>query len=155
MAIISKSAKNYLAVALVFMLILVVYYASSAVNSVIDDEPLECNDTSFTIEKMCYNGERTALSNYHQTVDMTILNNQAEINGFAIKFYGSHGASPVMLFKTVKSGSEATISIPYERELSGSIERMEIMPIVNMNQNLYHCSMRHGIVYEEEIAMCS
>jgi hypothetical protein len=154
MAIISKPAQNYLAIALVFMFILVVYFVSSAVNTVTDDEPIPCNDTSFMIEKICINSERSSLNNFHQTVDMIVSNRQADINGFAINFYGAHGSVPVMLFKTVKSGTEATIAAPYEAELSGGIERIEIKPIINMNQNLYHCSIRHGIVYDEDIGEC-
>lgn len=154
MSIFGKTAKNYMAVALVFILILVVYYTSSMVNGMIEEDPIECNDTSFTIAQVCYNPERINLNNFHSTVDIKVQNRQADINGFAIKFYSDQGIVPVMMFKTVKSGEEATISAPYEEDLSGGIKKIEIKPILNMNHNLYHCSIKHGMVYEEQVGSC-
>jgi hypothetical protein len=154
MAILSKSTNNYLAVALVFMLIILVFFASSAMNQVGDDDPPECMDTSFMLERICYSEERSPLDNYHPTIRLNIQNRLSDINGFTVRVVGEQGLVPIVLFKTIKSGAEGEVRLPYEPEVTGVPKRIEILPIVNLNHNLYHCSAARGIVYQEEVPKC-
>jgi hypothetical protein len=150
----SDTTNNYLAIGMVFAMILFVYMASNALTAAAADEPKACTESSLYINHVCLNRDRSSIANFHETLDMDLQNGMVDVNGFSIRVLGEKGATPLVLFNTVKAGQESVISAPYEEDITGSVKRIEIKPIINRNQNIYHCSLDHGIVIEQEIGSC-
>ena len=68
---IGKYNKNLIAIMLVFSLIIVIYSATSTINVVAQD-PIECKETFFSTEDVCYNPERIAFNNYQTSIDVKL-----------------------------------------------------------------------------------
>ena len=146
--------RHMIAIGMVFILILVVYFATSALNNAIEDDPEECSDTFFSIENICFDNERTSFNNFHTTINIKIQNKQTDINGFTLRIFGEKNIESAVLFKTVKSQDHTLISVPYEKDISGRIKKIEIKPMLNLNQKIFYCSLEHGTIYEGEIPGC-
>ncbi len=139
---------------MVILLILIVYSVTSTINLVADNDPAVCNDTSFTIKNVCFNDERTSLNNFHTSINIDVQNSETEINGFTVLIYGEKNTQSSVIFKTVPSMEQKQISVDYEKDIAGDIEKIEIKPMLNINQDIYHCTLRHGVVYDGEIPVC-
>ena len=138
---------------LVFSLIIVIYSATSTINVVAQD-PIECKETFFSTEDVCYNPERIAFNNYQTSIDVKLKNTNTNINGFKVRIFGEEGIKSLVFFKTVKKGVEATISIPYEKKIFGEVQKIELKPILNINQEIVYCNLNNGNIIEQEILEC-
>jgi hypothetical protein len=150
---IGKLNKNLIAITLVFMLIIVIYSATSTINMVAKD-PIECEETFFSTKDVCYNPNRIAFNNYQTSIDVKIENANTNINGLKVRIFGEQGIKSLVFFKTIKKDGEATISIPYEKEIYGEVQKIELKPILNLNQEIIYCNLNNGNIIEQEISEC-
>jgi len=146
--------KNLIAIGLVFILTIFVYSVSSAINSVLDNDPDECYDTFFSIQDICFNEKREAFDNFQTSAKISIKNSDQIINGFKVKVFGEKGVLPLIVFKTLKPAGETIISAPYEKSIYGEIKKVAIEPILNLNSDIIYCSINHGSIFEREIRLC-
>jgi len=148
MRIFGLEHRNLIAIGLVGVLIIFVYGTTSALNIVMEDDPNECNSTYFSVTDVCM--EPTG----DNTLQIDINEAQTNINGFKIKVFGENGVEPLVVFKTIAQGESGFIKPYYNKEIYGKISRIELQPLLNINQQIYYCSLRHGIVYEGDISTC-
>ena len=147
-------SKQLIVVGMVLVLMLVVYSVTSTINIVAENDPEVCSETSFSIENICFSNDRTSFNNFHNTVKIQIQNKETDINGFTVKIFGQKNIESAVLFKTVQSHEQKLISVAYEKEIAGEIRKVEIKPMLNLNQNIYYCSLQHGTIYDGEIPLC-
>ncbi len=146
--------KNITAVGLVILLVVFVYVVTTAINAVSADDPPECSDALIIVKDACFNTQKSAFDNFQTTVRLSLQNREKDINGFSIKIFGERGVHPVVIFRTLGSLAEATLSAPYDKAVYGEIRKIEIDPIINLNQNIVYCASSHGSSYEEEVLPC-
>jgi len=153
MRIFDSYNRNIVAVMLVFIMIIFVYGATSALTH--DAQaPVECNETYFTLKNVCFDNEKTAYNGFMSAVIADIENGDQTVNGFRVKLFGSKGIEPVIIFKTVDSHSTGRITAPFKDDVLGKIDRIEIEPVLNLNSEITYCSLKHGNVYEGKRSEC-
>jgi hypothetical protein len=59
-----------------------------------------------------------------------------------------------VIFRTLGSLAEATLSAPYDKDVYGDIRKIEVEPILNLNQNIVYCGSSHGVTYEQQVNPC-
>ena len=142
--------KNLTAISIVVTLILLLY----SVTSLEVNRDSECDDALVEIDNVCYDKNRDAFHNFHPTVDIKVKNQHADVNGFKIRIYGEFGMEPAVMFRTIRKSEIATIAVAYDKQVMGNIERVEIEPLLNINQEIKYCNLKHGSVYVVPVSEC-
>jgi len=153
MRIFDSYNRNIVAVMLVFIMIILVYGATSALTHE-TPAPFECNETYFSLTNVCIDNEKSAYNGFMSAVKAEVENGDQTVNGFRVRLWGTKGIEPVIVFKTVQSQATGMITAPFKEQVLGKVTRVEIEPILNINHEIKYCGLRHGNVYEGKIQDC-
>jgi hypothetical protein len=97
-----------------------------------------CEGIAIDLEKVCRNMSLSRINNMAPTLDLSVINRGAEMNGLMVFTDGKPAAK---LFRTVESGGSHVLQVPF----SGPAKSVSVRSLIVRDGEVIYCKMTERV----------